>query len=147
MAPTKPLRELLAAWKCFDGAEYKLACVLGSLPGDGHFGPKWVFWSNNQHGNALRDLLMKMVGVGMLEHNEDELKFRWNPNFPCENTTNVPSVLLAERNSRIIEADLAPPAHQQATLNMVDAYSRDAMGDSKPLAANWARRLQRLKQP
>ena len=37
---------------------------------------------------------------------------------------------------RIIEADLAQPAHQQATLNMVDAYSRDAMGDGKPLAAN-----------
>jgi GNAT superfamily N-acetyltransferase len=37
---------------------------------------------------------------------------------------------------RIIEADLAQPAHQQATLHMIDAYSRDAMGDGKPLAAN-----------
>ena len=37
---------------------------------------------------------------------------------------------------RILEADLAQPAHQQATLHMVDAYSRDPMGDGKPLAAN-----------
>jgi hypothetical protein len=40
------------------------------------------------------------------------------------------------QNIRIIEADLAQPTHQQATLDMVDAYSRDAMGDGKPLAAN-----------
>ena len=40
------------------------------------------------------------------------------------------------QNIRILEADLAQPDHQQATLNMVDAYSRDAMGDGKPLAAN-----------
>jgi ribosomal protein S18 acetylase RimI-like enzyme len=40
------------------------------------------------------------------------------------------------QNIRIIEADLNQTAHQEATLNMVDAYSRDAMGDVKPLAAN-----------
>jgi len=34
---------------------------------------------------------------------------------------------------RIIEADLSLPAHQEAVLAMVDAYSRDAMGDGKPL--------------
>jgi ribosomal protein S18 acetylase RimI-like enzyme len=33
----------------------------------------------------------------------------------------------------IVEADLSLPAHQQAVLAMVDAYSRDAMGDGKPL--------------
>jgi GNAT superfamily N-acetyltransferase len=40
------------------------------------------------------------------------------------------------QNIRILEADLEQTAHQQATLNMVDAYSRDAMGDGKPLAEN-----------
>jgi ribosomal protein S18 acetylase RimI-like enzyme len=34
---------------------------------------------------------------------------------------------------RIIEADLSLPAHQEGVLAMVDAYSRDAMGDGKPL--------------
>jgi GNAT superfamily N-acetyltransferase len=33
----------------------------------------------------------------------------------------------------IIEADLSLPAHQEAVLAMVDAYSRDAMGDGKSL--------------
>src|SRR6266404_5619256 len=34
---------------------------------------------------------------------------------------------------RIVEADLSLRAHQEAALAMVDAYSRDAMGDGKPL--------------
>ena len=34
---------------------------------------------------------------------------------------------------RIVEADLGSAKHQQAILAMVDAYSRDAMGDGKPL--------------
>jgi GNAT superfamily N-acetyltransferase len=34
---------------------------------------------------------------------------------------------------RIVEADLSLSAHQQAVLAMVDAYSRDPMGDGKPL--------------
>ena len=36
-------------------------------------------------------------------------------------------------NIRIVEADLDRADHQQATLDLVDAYSRDAMGDGKPL--------------
>ncbi len=34
---------------------------------------------------------------------------------------------------KIVEADLSLPAHREAVLAMVDAYSRDAMGDGKPL--------------
>ena len=34
---------------------------------------------------------------------------------------------------RIVEADLSLAEHQEAVLAMVDAYSRDAMGDGKPL--------------
>ena len=39
------------------------------------------------------------------------------------------------QNIRILEADLEQTAHQQATLTLIDAYSCDAMGDGKPLAA------------
>ena len=35
---------------------------------------------------------------------------------------------------QIVEADLSLPQHQEAVLEMVDAYSRDAMGDGKPLS-------------
>lgn len=38
----------------------------------------------------------------------------------------------------ITEADLAHAEHQQATLQMMDAYASDPMGDGKPLSA-WAR--------
>ena len=34
---------------------------------------------------------------------------------------------------RIVEADLSLAEHQEAVLAMVDAYSRDAMGNGKPL--------------
>jgi len=34
---------------------------------------------------------------------------------------------------RIVEADLSLRVHQEAVVAMVDAYSRDAMGDGKPL--------------
>jgi ribosomal protein S18 acetylase RimI-like enzyme len=35
---------------------------------------------------------------------------------------------------RIVEADLNHPPHQHAVLELVDAYSRDEMGDGKPLS-------------
>jgi GNAT superfamily N-acetyltransferase len=37
------------------------------------------------------------------------------------------------REIQIIEADLERADHQQATLDLVDSYARDAMGDGKPL--------------
>lgn len=41
----------------------------------------------------------------------------------------------------IIEADLARSDHQQAVLELVDAYSRDPMGDGKPLSPEARARL------
>ena len=42
---------------------------------------------------------------------------------------------------RYVQADLANADHQAAVLAMVDAYSRDPMGDGKPLAAEIRERL------
>lgn len=41
----------------------------------------------------------------------------------------------------ILRADLVDPAHQRAVLELLDAYARDPMGDSKPLAADVRERL------
>ena len=41
----------------------------------------------------------------------------------------------------IVQADLALPAHQAAVLTMVDAYSRDPMGDGAPLDESARARL------
>jgi len=42
---------------------------------------------------------------------------------------------------QIVEADLRLPEHQEAVLAMVDAYSRDAMGEAKPLDPDVRSRL------
>jgi len=42
---------------------------------------------------------------------------------------------------RIVEADLSLAEHQEAVLAMVDAYSRDAMGNGKPLDRDVRTRL------
>jgi ribosomal protein S18 acetylase RimI-like enzyme len=47
----------------------------------------------------------------------------------------------ASSSIRIVEADLRLPEHQEAVLAMVDAYSRDSMGDAKPLEPDVRERL------
>src|SRR5258708_39382181 len=42
---------------------------------------------------------------------------------------------------RIVEADLNLSEHQEAVLEMVDAYSRDSMGEAKPLNPDVRARL------
>src|SRR4030095_14068363 len=42
---------------------------------------------------------------------------------------------------KIVEANLENPLHQQAVLNLVDAYASDAMGDGKPLSEEARTRL------
>jgi ribosomal protein S18 acetylase RimI-like enzyme len=42
---------------------------------------------------------------------------------------------------QIIPADLALPNHQQAVVDLIDAYSRDPMGDGKPLPDDVKQRL------
>ena len=41
----------------------------------------------------------------------------------------------------ILEADLARPDHQHAVAELIDAYSRDPMGDGKPLSDGARREL------
>jgi GNAT superfamily N-acetyltransferase len=47
----------------------------------------------------------------------------------------------ANSNIRYFQADLDRPDHQAAVLAMVDAYSRDPMGDGAPLSAESRERL------
>lgn len=41
----------------------------------------------------------------------------------------------------IVQADLAKPEHQRAVVDLIDAYSRDPMGDEKPLPEDIKQRL------
>ena len=43
---------------------------------------KHVYWSNNPIGNALYDILMKLVEIGVLEHRDEPTdQVRWNSRF------------------------------------------------------------------
>ncbi len=43
-------------------------------------------------------------------------------------------IVIAMAAIEIISANLDQPAHQQAVLTMVDAYSKDPRGDNRPLS-------------
>lgn len=51
------------------------------------------------------------------------------------------SFIQEDKRIHIVEADLNHPPHQQAVLELVDAYSRDEMGDGKPLSEEARARL------
>src|SRR6184192_340223 len=55
--------------------------------------------------------------------------------MPGQSQSNAPIPI------RVVEADLKLSEHQKAVLAMVDAYSRDAMGEAKPLDPDVRARL------
>lgn len=75
--PAAPIRETLREWEDWDVAEYKLGICLGMFPPeDGQFvnfrRHKHLWWSTNPVGDALHDILKRLVTVGVLEFDEDE---------------------------------------------------------------------------
>lgn len=75
----KVLTEKLAEWTDIDGAEHQLALTMGLIKEeDGSFQVdfKWIYWTNNRYGNALHDILMKMVEIGLLEYDVEEMRIR-----------------------------------------------------------------------
>jgi hypothetical protein len=91
---TATLQERLKGWHDWDTAAFEVGVCLGlwgdfgAPPGeDPWFGTKHIFWTDNPLGNTLHNFLLGLVKAGMLETNEDSLKFRWNPNFKEEDIT------------------------------------------------------------
>ena len=77
------LKDKLTNWTDFDFAGFDLAFCLGLMEADVDLGTaKHVFWSQNDVGIALNDILLRLVDVGILEYrDEPDYQFRWNPNF------------------------------------------------------------------
>jgi hypothetical protein len=71
----------MSAWQDSDGAAYELAVALGALPADSFLEYKWVFWTVNPLGDGLHQALLALVDAGLLEHDEDESRFRRQPGF------------------------------------------------------------------
>lgn len=81
----RSLRTKLADWQDYDIAACYLAVALGIAPSDHDFcGKKWVFWSANPIGDRLHQMLLDLVELGVLENDDEECKFRWNPDFDWE---------------------------------------------------------------
>jgi hypothetical protein len=82
MMDTATLKQRLADWTDWDGAEYELAVCLGLMTSDTPFSTraKHVFWSNNPVGNTLRAIIDHLVEIQALEMNDDE-QYRWNSTF------------------------------------------------------------------
>ena len=86
---SQTLRHSLAEWTDADVASYYVAVALGVAPDPGSKwdfwgGKKWMFWSANRLGEGLYRVLEMLVEAGVLEKDEDEMKFRWNPKFDWE---------------------------------------------------------------
>jgi hypothetical protein len=76
------LKELLREWEDQDTAAFQVGVTLGILPPDdpGHntfrrF--KGLLWSNNPVGNFLYHSLDELVRLGFIEHDDNEMKYRW----------------------------------------------------------------------
>ena len=81
----KPIQGLFEDWVEPDIGMYYLACLSGIMNYDESFDnyrkAKGVFWSNNELGNMLFEMLQKMAETGLLEKDEQQYQFRWNKSF------------------------------------------------------------------
>jgi hypothetical protein len=78
MIPT--LKEELAEWTDFDLAGLYAARCLGIFASDITTirQVKHVFWSAHPVGESIVRLLNELVKAGVLEYDEEDLRFRWN---------------------------------------------------------------------
>ena len=78
-------KELLAAGDDQDIALYYLACSLGLLDHDSSFDAfrehKHLFWTNNEIGTMLREMLGLMEQRGLLLFDDETGRYHWNAQF------------------------------------------------------------------
>ncbi|MET7691181.1 hypothetical protein ABZT06_24920 [Streptomyces sp. NPDC005483] len=81
MADGAELRQILADWRDYDDAAFRLGIFLGVFPWDQKFGPvKRMFWQDGYPlGEMLVDLLDRTVEGGVLLKNEEDVRYKWNP--------------------------------------------------------------------
>lgn len=75
------LKEKLADWVSWEGAEFELAVLLGLVEGgeESWLKNKGVFWTANPVSDTLSKTLQDLVKAGILEYRTDpDHEFRWN---------------------------------------------------------------------
>lgn len=53
---------------------------------------KWVFATNNHMVNSLHDFLKSLVKLGLLEHDEEEMQFRWKVDYSIDANNHWPVI-------------------------------------------------------
>jgi hypothetical protein len=88
---SQTLRRSLAEWTDVDVASYYVAVALGVAPDpdpgnewDSWGGKKGMFWSANPLGDGLYRVLEMLAESGVLDKDEEQMKFRWNPKYDWE---------------------------------------------------------------
>lgn len=113
------LRRGMAEWTETDIATFQLAVALGIAPDledeskamDAFRDKKWIFWSANPLGDGLYRILETLVECGVLEKQEEQLRFRWNPAFDWT-TYSPPDSPVA----RELRQSVSPTASTERTL-------------------------------
>lgn len=85
-AQFRSLKVALADWVHADVATYYLACCLGLMkPEDGTLDgfreAKHVFCGSSEIGSALWQFMETLQKLGVLEFDDKNIKWRWNPSF------------------------------------------------------------------
>ena len=82
------LKERLKNWMDVDVAVWEVGACLGMLPEwatNGGWGGdlKWVVWSNNPAGNAMSEVMFRLIDEGVLERDQSDHHdhVRWNPDW------------------------------------------------------------------
>lgn len=75
------LKEILADWRDYDDAAFRLGVFLGVFPRDQRFSSvKRMFWTDGYPlGDMLLDILDRMTQAGVLLKDEDDARYKWNP--------------------------------------------------------------------
>ena len=80
------LKSALQDWTEFDAAGHALMRCLGLLSLDYPkalitTSLKHIFWSDNDVGNKLSEMLHMLTQLGILEYDEENMLYRWNAAF------------------------------------------------------------------
>ncbi|WP_328784253.1 hypothetical protein OIE52_09330 [Streptomyces canus] len=75
------LKEILADWRDYDDAAFRLGVFLGVFPRDQKFSSvKRMFWIDGYPlGDMLVDILDRMAQAGVLLKDEEDVRYKWNP--------------------------------------------------------------------
>jgi hypothetical protein len=75
------LKEILADWRDYDDAAFRLGILLGVFPPDQKFNRvKAMFWQDGYPlGDLLVDILDRMAQAGVLLKDEQDVRYKWNP--------------------------------------------------------------------